>query len=99
MIRRPPRSTLFPYTTLFRSVKSHPSFLLGIDAWWTEPFLAGHFSMEFPFLELPNVLGSPHNSSVVPGVLMGATRQAAENVMRFLKGEQVLGIARREDYL
>src|SRR3712207_7015316 len=24
MIRRPPRSTLFPYTTLFRSVPMHP---------------------------------------------------------------------------
>src|SRR3972149_1632419 len=24
MIRRPPRSTLFPYTTLFRSVMSYP---------------------------------------------------------------------------
>src|SRR2546426_4241377 len=29
MIRRPPRSTLFPYTTLFRSHKSrHPAALL-----------------------------------------------------------------------
>src|SRR3712207_7241769 len=27
MIRRPPRSTLFPYTTLFRSVPSGPSAL------------------------------------------------------------------------
>src|SRR2546428_8610505 len=26
MIRRPPRSTLFPYTTLFRSVAQDPSF-------------------------------------------------------------------------
>src|SRR2546430_9415174 len=25
MIRRPPRSTLFPYTTLFRSLKSYPA--------------------------------------------------------------------------
>src|SRR5260370_18088421 len=25
MIRRPPRSTLFPYTTLFRSVRKRPS--------------------------------------------------------------------------
>src|SRR5256884_4391778 len=25
MIRRPPRSTLFPYTTLFRSVRGRPS--------------------------------------------------------------------------
>src|SRR3712207_9240820 len=27
MIRRPPRSTLFPYTTLFRSAFDQPSFL------------------------------------------------------------------------
>src|SRR2546422_5568262 len=27
MIRRPPRSTLFPYTTLFRSKKTHSSSL------------------------------------------------------------------------
>src|SRR3990167_8396001 len=26
MIRRPPRSTLFPYTTLFRSLQARPSF-------------------------------------------------------------------------
>src|SRR5438309_8246216 len=32
MIRRPPRSTLFPYTTLFRS--SPPSFRSGV---WTAP--------------------------------------------------------------
>src|SRR5690348_17431321 len=28
MIRRPPRSTLFPYTTLFRSVKQHVEWRL-----------------------------------------------------------------------
>src|SRR3712207_3698405 len=26
MIRRPPRSTLFPYTTLFRSLEANPAF-------------------------------------------------------------------------
>jgi phosphoglycerate dehydrogenase-like enzyme len=93
------RGELLDEEALYAHVKSHPNFLLGIDAWWTEPFLQGQFRMEYPFLELPNVLGSPHNSGVVPGVLMGATRQAAGNVQRFLKGEQVVGIARREDYL
>jgi len=29
MIRRPPRSTLFPYTTLFRSRKRTVDYLLG----------------------------------------------------------------------
>src|SRR3712207_6901517 len=28
MIRRPPRSTLFPYTTLFRSLKSHRNLVV-----------------------------------------------------------------------
>src|SRR5256886_17108825 len=32
MIRRPPRSTLFPYTTLFRSVRLLPAF---------DPFVIG----------------------------------------------------------
>src|SRR3989442_11517675 len=30
MIRRPPRSTLFPYTTLFRSPRSHRIILRGL---------------------------------------------------------------------
>jgi len=93
------RGAILDEEALYTHVESHPSFLLGIDAWWTEPFLHGHFRMEYPFLELPNVLRSPNNSGVVPGVLMGATRRAAENVERFLKGEQVMGIVRREEYL
>src|SRR3712207_8587424 len=33
MIRRPPRSTLFPYTTLFRSRREHDAHLLvGLEA-------------------------------------------------------------------
>src|SRR3712207_3721314 len=31
MIRRPPRSTLFPYTTLFRSTSSSAGTMLGIS--------------------------------------------------------------------
>src|SRR3712207_7096287 len=30
MIRRPPRSTLFPYTTLFRSIAEHAHALIGV---------------------------------------------------------------------
>src|SRR5256885_13078367 len=32
MIRRPPRSTLFPYTTLFRSVTDAPDIAIGVVA-------------------------------------------------------------------
>ena len=93
------RGAIIDEKALYNHVKSHPSFLVGIDAWWTEPFMHGRFRMEYPFLELPNVLGSPHNSGVVPHVLVDATRQAVENVKYFLKGEKVMGIVQREDYL
>src|SRR2546430_9714134 len=32
MIRRPPRSTLFPYTTLFRSYAKNPGAIEALDA-------------------------------------------------------------------
>src|SRR2546429_2867633 len=31
MIRRPPRSTLFPYTTLFRSRPAHPASIVVVE--------------------------------------------------------------------
>src|SRR3712207_9031965 len=38
MIRRPPRSTLFPYTTLFRSEQAHTfERLLVGDTWQSSP--------------------------------------------------------------
>src|SRR4051812_49789838 len=37
MIRRPPRSTLFPYTTLFRSTHGTPSSRATIAAWQVGP--------------------------------------------------------------
>src|SRR2546430_6907474 len=35
MIRRPPRSTLFPYTTLFRSYRCHPQDVF-LGARWSD---------------------------------------------------------------
>src|SRR5574344_2342057 len=37
MIRRPPRSTLFPYTTLFRSGQAHKTGMVGLC--WGQPHL------------------------------------------------------------
>src|SRR3989475_8824462 len=36
MIRRPPRSTLFPYTTLFRSLTNNPMKLVGLEGYGLE---------------------------------------------------------------
>jgi glycerate dehydrogenase len=93
------RGAIINEQALYEHLKLNPQFMAGIDAWWHEPGRSGTFRTDYPFFDLPNVLGSPHNSGIVPGVLTGAVRKAAENVRRHLRGEPVTGVMRREDYL
>src|SRR3712207_4608961 len=51
MIRRPPRSTLFPYTTLFRS--------WGIDATWLDALDEEHQVSEATIQRLREIIGTP----------------------------------------
>jgi glycerate dehydrogenase len=93
------RGAIVDEDALYEHLRTHPEFSAGIDAWWSEPFGSGQFRVDHPFFELPNVLGSPHNSGVLPGVTEEATRRAAANVLRFLRGEPVTGLVRAEDYV
>ena len=83
---------------LYEHLVRNPEFLAGIESWWIEPFSHGEFRTNYPFFELPNFLGCPHNSAKVPGIMLEATRRAVENVVRFLKQEPLRGLVRREDY-
>ena len=93
------RGPILDEAALYAHLQNHPTFQAGIDTWWKEPLLGGAFRMAFPFLELSNVLGSPHNSALVSDFIDDAARLAAQNVRRFLVGEEVVGSIRREDYL
>ena len=93
------RGGIVEEAALFEHLKQHPDFKAGIDAWWTEPFGSGTFRTGYPFFSLPNVVGSPHNSAIVAGMIDESTRRAMENIMRFWRGEPVRGLVRREDYL
>jgi glycerate dehydrogenase len=93
------RGDIIDEGALYAHLTTHPDFMAGIDAWWIEPFRHGEFKTNYPFFTLPNVLGSPHNSAMVPGINEEGTRRAAENVRRFLQGEPIIGAIRREDYV
>src|SRR3712207_8640402 len=65
MIRRPPRSTLFPYTTLFRSIVDEAAMVqaltdgriggAGIDVYDREPLPA-----DSPLRGAPRLVATPH---------------------------------------
>ena len=60
MIRRPPRSTLFPYTTLFRSREEG---IEDIDeVFWRDP-MAGVFNLDQQVLAIFNVARSEEHTS------------------------------------
>jgi phosphoglycerate dehydrogenase-like enzyme len=93
------RGPIVDERALYEHLKANPGFSAGIDAWWDEPRDGAPFRTGYPFFELPNLLGSPHNSGDVPGIMHHAVRQAAGNVHRYLLGDAVSGVARREDYV
>lgn len=92
------RADIIDEAELYQKLKEKPQFTAAIDAWWIEPLRHGKFSTNYPLLELPNVLGSPHNSGIVHNSFQKGTMHAVENVKRFLNHEPVLGVVRRSDY-
>src|SRR5438876_8526641 len=59
MIRRPPRSTLFPYTTLFRSSPSLSSPRYSRNWWMASPMVASTTSLRLRSEEHTSELQSP----------------------------------------
>jgi phosphoglycerate dehydrogenase-like enzyme len=92
------RGEIIDEAALYEKLRLNPSFGAAIDAWWVEPFRGGQFRTQYPILTLPNVLGSPHNSALVPNALITGVTYAAMNVKRFLNHEPMVGVVRRTDY-
>lgn len=94
------RAPLVVEKDLYEHLKLFPEFQAGLDVWWNEPTWGrGTFEINYPFFDLPNFLGSPHNSNNVIGAMADACQVAAENVALFLKGELWHGQINRADYV
>lgn len=93
------RGPVIDEQSLYRHLAQNPGFSAGIDTWWIEPSRGGEFKVNYPFFDLPNFLGSPHNSSITAGTFANAVRRAAQNASDFLGGGKIRGVVKREDYL
>src|SRR5260370_13947835 len=86
MIRRPPRSTLFPYTTLFRSIQgdgitpaaSDVSSIQAIDGYHRVTMSANDFYERAT--QVVDGVDSPPTAEIAPTVSSGAVAMAAAAV-------------------
>ena len=93
------RGKIINEKALYDHLRANPSFKAGIDVWWKYPAPGAPFAQNYPFLDLPNFLGSPHNADAVPESHELAVKNAVRNIERYLKREPLKGLAKREDYI
>ena len=91
------RGEIIGEAALYRHLKANPRFTACIDAWWIEPVRHGKFQMDQPFMQLRNVIASPHNSASVSTARGIGLQRAAENCRRALLGEKVLNLIGPDD--
>lgn len=93
------RGEIVEQKALYDHLVAHPDFVACIEAWWIEPIRHGTFELDHPFLDLPNVVGSPHNSVSAPGSFPSAVRRGIANVRRYMAGEAPERIIRPDEKL
>ena len=92
------RAAIVDERALYEHLRRQPDFCAGIDAWWHEPG-PDRIQHQVPVLRAAQPARVPAQFGRDGRRPSRGARRAAENVRRFLDGEAVIGVARREDYL
>lgn len=90
------RGEIVDQRALYEHLEATPAFQAGLESWWVEPVRHGEFAVEYPFLELPNVIGCPHNSAMVPGVRTRGVHHATEHIRSAIESGTLENVVDRE---
>lgn len=93
------RGRVVDQKALYDYLLTHPTVKFGTDVWWEYPKKGEKFSQHFPFFDLPNFMGSPHDANDVPESDEMAMNNAIQNISRYFKNESLRGVAKKEEYL
>lgn len=93
------RGEIIRQKDLYEHLKANLNFKAGLESWWVEPLRHGSFELEYPLLDLPNVLASPHNSSMVKGSTERGIAEAAKNIRRFINNQSIKGEINRANFV
>ena len=93
------RGAIVDEKDLYDHLLAHPNFRASFDVWWKRPEKGEPFAQNYPFFDLENFHGTPHVSGDVPESFERASESMVDNVIRFLDGSPIKGMARREDYI
>lgn len=93
------RAAIVDEKALYDRLKSCPDFFAALDVWWDEPKEGVGFKTQTPILDLPNVVGTAHNSNQSEVAMAYAQEVAMGNCARILKGEKAQGLIHKAEYI
>jgi phosphoglycerate dehydrogenase-like enzyme len=89
------RGPIVDEAALYDALKNRRIAGAGIDVWWRSPPKSraeGFLPSEYPFHELDNVVISPHRAAYSESIERNQIQFAAENILRYIRGEAPLNI-------
>ena len=92
------RAEIVDEEALYRHLVECPRFTYATDVWQIKRGKET-YSSRFPFLKLPNFIGTPHVAGGSSALTGEPGRNAVENLMRFLKGEAPHNVVDPSEYI
>jgi len=91
------RAEIVDEAAIYSHLAANRRFTYATDVWWMKEGKES-YAPELPFLKLENFIGTPHVSGPSAAVTSAPQRRAVKNVLRFLRGEELLNVVDRSEY-